>query len=92
MIPHKMLVLTSLVLLMLPLRHAELLSRAADGCKCDLNDLGCKIVCSGVGSGRGTGGGTSTFDVAPLKDGSPPERPIVVPRTNVKSMPQQMKQ
>jgi hypothetical protein len=87
MTTYKLLAFASLVLLIFPLRHAELSSRAANDCKCDLKDLGCKIVCSGIGSSQGTGGGTSTFDAAPRKDNSPQERPIVVPGPDIKSTP-----
>jgi hypothetical protein len=87
MTSHKLLALASLVMLIFPLRYTELSSRTANDCKCDLKDLGCKIVCSGVGSGEGTGGGTSTFDVTPRDDKSPQERPIVVPGPDIKSTP-----
>jgi hypothetical protein len=87
MTTHKLLAFASLVLFMFPLRHAEVLTRTANDCKCDLKDLGCKIVCSGIGSGEGTGRGTSTFDVTPRKDNSPQERPIVVPGPDIKSTP-----
>ncbi|MGX1317493.1 hypothetical protein AB7M17_000946 [Bradyrhizobium sp. USDA 377] len=78
---RKMLMFTGLLLIAFPLPRAELLSRTAEDCKCDLNELGCRIMCSGIGSGRGTGGGSSTFDVAPGANRQLPERPIVVPRT-----------
>ena len=92
MTARKQLVFASVVLLMFPLRHAEFLNRTADDCKCDLKDLGCKIVCSGIGSGQGTGGGTSTFDVAPRKDDSSVDRPVIVPAPEIKRTPQPMKE
>jgi hypothetical protein len=85
MTTHKLLIFAGLALLMFPLRHAEHWTRTANDCKCDLNDLGCRIVCSGIGSDKGTGGGTSTYDHAPRKDNSPQERPIVVPEPYSKS-------
>jgi hypothetical protein len=85
MTTHKLLAFAGLALVMFPLRHAEFWSRTANDCKCDLNDLGCKIVCSGIGSGKGTGGGASTYDVAPRKDNPPQERPIIVPEPDNKS-------
>jgi len=81
MTTRKTLVLAGLALIAFPLRHAELLSRVADECKCDRKQLSCKILCSGIGSGPGTGGGASTFDVAPGIDRPAQERPIIVPRT-----------
>jgi hypothetical protein len=84
MIPRKTLVLAGLVLIAFPLRHAELLSRVADECKCDRTQLSCKILCSGVGSGQGTGGSSSTFDIAPGIERPAQERPTIVPRTEDK--------
>jgi hypothetical protein len=88
---RKTLVLAGLVLIAFPLRHAELLSRVAIDCKCDRKQLSCKILCSGVSSGSGTGGGSSTFNVAPGVISPAEERPIIVPRTerDTKSPPAQ---
>jgi hypothetical protein len=86
---RKTLVLAGLALIAFPLRHAELLSRVANDCNCDRSQLSCKILCSGIGSGPGTGGGSSTFRVnRPAQ-----ERPIVVPRTEMdtKSPSEQIK-
>jgi hypothetical protein len=83
MTTRKTLVLAGLVLIAFPSRHAELLTRVAEDCKCDRSQLSCKILCSGIGSGPGTGGGSSTFDVAPDVNRPAQERPIVVPRPEV---------
>lgn len=91
MTTRKILVSASLMLIAFPLQHAELLSPVADDCKCDRSKLSCKILCSGIGSNPGTGGGTSTFDVAPGVDRPAEERPIIVPRTDTKSPVQQIK-
>jgi|HubBroStandDraft_6_1064221.scaffolds.fasta_scaffold117696_2 hypothetical protein len=93
MTTRKTLVWAGLVLFAFPLRHAELLSRVADDCKCDRKQLSCKILCSGIGSGPGTGGAASTFDVAPGVNRPAQERPIIVPRTegDTKSPPAQIK-
>ena len=93
MITRKTLVLAGLVLIAFPLRHAELLSRVADNCKCDRTLLSCKILCSRIGSGPGTGGGSSTFDVAPGVRSPDQERPIILPRTeeDTKSPPAKIK-
>jgi hypothetical protein len=91
---RKTLVLAGLLLIAFPLRHGELLSRVAAECKCDPGDVGCRIMCSGIGSGQGTGGGsTSTFNTAPGVNRLPQERPVVVPRmdTEPKSRSEQIK-
>ena len=81
MITRKTLLLAGLMLIASPLRDAELLSRVADECKCDRSQLSCKILCSGVGSGQGTGGASSTFEINPGVDRPERERPTIVPRT-----------
>lgn len=91
MTTHKILALTSLLLVAFPLRHAEILTRVADDCKCDAKDMGCRIMCSGIGSDHGTGGGSSTFDVVPPGEGPSKEPPIVVPKTDEKTLPRQIK-
>lgn len=83
---RKTLVLAGLLLIASPLRHGELLSRVAAECKCDQSDFGCRIMCSGIGSGQGTGGGsTSSFNAAPGANRPPQDRPVVVPRTDTDS-------
>jgi hypothetical protein len=81
MTTRKTLVLVGLALIVFPLRHAEPLIRVADECKCDRTQLACKILCSGIGSGDGTGGGSSTFSTAPGAVRPSQERPVIVPRT-----------
>jgi hypothetical protein len=75
------LMLVSLTLIAFPLPRAELFSRIAEGCNCDRSKMACRIQCSDIGSGAGTGGGSSTFRIAPDVDRAVPERPIVVPPT-----------
>jgi hypothetical protein len=82
---RKTLLLTSLVLIFFPLRHAEPLIRVADDCKCDRSQLSCKILCSGIGSNPGTGGGSSTFDVGRGADRAAEEKPIIVPKTEMET-------
>lgn len=93
MTTRKTLVLAGLLLIAFPLRQGELLSRVAAECKCDQSELGCRIMCSGIGSGQGTGGGSSTFNAAPGVNRPPSERPVVVPQTetDIKSPPKQEK-
>jgi hypothetical protein len=78
---RKILMLASLTLIAFPLPRAELFSRIAEGCNCDRSKMACRIQCSDIGSGTGTGGGSSTFRVGPDVDRTVPERPVVVPRT-----------
>jgi hypothetical protein len=82
---RKTLLLTSLMLIFFPLRHAEPLTRVADDCTCDRSQLSCKILCSGIGSNPGTGGGSSTFDVGPRADHAPEEQPTIVPKTEMET-------
>jgi hypothetical protein len=77
MTTRKTLVLAGLVLIAFPLRPAELLSRVANECKCNRALLSCKILCSDLGSGPGTGG-PSTFDVIPGANRPAEERPIII--------------
>lgn len=93
MTTRKALVAAGLLLIASPLRHTELLSRVADDCKCDRTQLSCKILCSSIGSGQGTGGGSSTFDVAPGVNRPAPDQQIIVPRpeTDTKSTSEQVK-
>jgi len=88
---RKLLALAVLGITMSPLHHAELLRRTADDCKCDPKDLGCKIMCSGIGSGRGTGSGTNAFELAPRKEGAPQDQPVV-PSPDTKTTTQPTKQ
>ncbi|MDA9501884.1 hypothetical protein [Bradyrhizobium sp. CCBAU 11357] len=78
---RKTLMLASLALIAFQLPRAELFSRIAEGCNCDRSKMACRIQCSDIGSGSGTGGGSSTFRIAPDVDRPVPERPIVVPST-----------
>ncbi|MGY8636549.1 hypothetical protein RAD15_29165 [Bradyrhizobium sp. 14AA] len=93
MTARKTLVLAGLLLIAFPLRQGELLSRVAAECKCDQSELGCRIMCSGIGSGQGTGGGTSSFNSAPGVNRLPADRPVVVPRTDtdIRSKSEQIK-
>ena len=90
---RKTLVLVGLALIVFPLRHPDFSSRIADDCKCDRAQLACKILCSGIGSDPGTGGGSSTFNVAPGVNRPDQERPIIVPRKEIdtKSPSEQVK-
>lgn len=78
---RKTLVLAGLALIAFPLPRADMFSRIADECNCDRTKMACRIQCSSIGSGSGTGGGSSTFRIAPDDDRPAKERPVVVPRT-----------
>ncbi|UPJ63082.1 hypothetical protein [Bradyrhizobium sp. 191] len=78
---RKTLLLAGMALFALPLPRADLFSRIADECPCDRSKMACRIQCSGIGSGTGTGGSSSTFRIAPDGERPAQERPIVVPRT-----------